>query len=143
MTTPITPSTESINILPLLKRISNAITTVTPDEITHALTRAFHGQLSPVQTGALLTSMHYTALDTQPSIIAAAAKAMRGAGMQIHGLQAPEAPHGSYGGGFVDIVGTGGDGHDTFNVSTTAAIVVAGCGLKVCTVPHLNLSSRN
>lgn len=30
----------------------------------------------------------------------------------------------------IDIVGTGGDGMDTFNVSTAAGIVLASCGLK-------------
>lgn len=37
--------------------------------------------------------------------------------------------------GSLDLVGTGGDGHDTFNVSTTAAIVAAGVpGVRVCKV---------
>ena len=34
--------------------------------------------------------------------------------------------------GYIDIVGTGGDGQNTFNVSTSSAIVAAGMGLPVC-----------
>ncbi len=42
----------------------------------------------------------------------------------------------------VDIVGTGGDSHNTFNVSTTAGIVAAGAGARVAKVKDYSFPAR-
>ena len=67
---------------------------------------------------ALLTAMQMNGPDAAE--VTGAARAMRSVCLHV---QAPEDA--------VDIVGTGGDGFGTFNVSTTAAIIAAGAGVVV------------
>jgi anthranilate phosphoribosyltransferase len=69
------------------------------------------------QIGAFLMGLKM--YGEQPFMVAACTKVMR-----EHSLKCPLED-------VTDIVGTGGDGHDTFNVSTAAAIVAAACGLRV------------
>lgn len=76
------------------------------------------GSLTPVQIGGLLFGLRMKGESAEE--IAAFAKSLRSISRQI---LAPE--------GAVDTCGTGGDGTGTFNISTTAAFVVAGAGVPV------------
>jgi anthranilate phosphoribosyltransferase len=78
------------------------------------------GKVSPVMTAAILTGLRVK--KETIGEISAAAKVMRE-------LVAPVVL--PYDRNFVDIVGTGGDAANTFNISTASAFVIAACGAKV------------
>ncbi|OTA55589.1 anthranilate phosphoribosyltransferase [Hypoxylon sp. EC38] len=121
------------DIRPLLQRLwpDPAKEKVTAKEIADALAFIFTNQLSPVQTGSLLTALHFTGWDRRADVLAEASAAMRrhAASIDLARLEAVIAkrrkPEGKYNGGLCDIVGTGGDSHNTFNISTTSSILAS------------------
>ena len=90
----------------------------------------FAGDATPAQIGGLLMALR-TRGETVDEY-AAAASVMRGA------CNAVRAPAGA-----MDIVGTGGDGKGTLNISTATALVVAGAGVVVAKHGNRNLSSKS
>ncbi|KAI9268812.1 anthranilate phosphoribosyltransferase [Sporodiniella umbellata] len=96
------------------------------------------GSATPSQISAFLVSLKLQHKDKDPKIVAACAEAMRG-----HARLISHEGYESIAKQVVDIVGTGGDGHDTYNVSTTASIVAAGAGAKVAKHGNRAASSKS
>ena len=90
----------------------------------------FNGEATPSQIGGLLMALR-TRGETVDEYAAAAA-VMRA---KCNAVKAPE--------GAMDIVGTGGDGKHTLNISTATAFVVAGAGVPVAKHGNRNLSSKS
>ncbi|MBR3369693.1 MAG: anthranilate phosphoribosyltransferase [Rhodobacteraceae bacterium] len=103
---------------------------LTRPEAEAAFNLLFEGQATPAQTGGLLMAMR-TRGETVDEY-AAAASVMRAKCIKVH------APDGA-----MDIVGTGGDGKGTLNISTATAFVVAGAGVPVAKHGNRNLSSKS
>jgi anthranilate phosphoribosyltransferase len=83
-----------------------------------AMTEIMNGEVTPAQFGAFVTALRIKGETSDE--IAGMAKVMRAKAIQVHAD-----------GIVVDTCGTGGDNSSTFNISTAAAFVVAGAGLKV------------
>ncbi len=95
-----------------------------------AVSLILRGEATPAQLGAFLMALRLRG--ETPQELIGAAEAMRAAMTRV------EAPEGA-----IDIVGTGGDGAGTYNISTLAAIVVAACGVTVAKHGGKAASSRS
>ncbi|MDD1657206.1 MAG: anthranilate phosphoribosyltransferase [Methanomicrobiales archaeon] len=104
---------------------------LTPDDAHRMMGMIMDGQVTPAQTGALLTALRMKG-ETSAEI-AAMAQAMRERALVI----APRFTTPS-----LDTCGTGGDQSGTFNISTTAAFVAAGAGIPVVKHGNRSVSSR-
>jgi anthranilate phosphoribosyltransferase len=88
------------------------------DQAESAMTEIMNGEVTPAQFGAFVTALRMKGETSEE--IAGMAKVMRAKAIQVQA----DGP-------VVDTCGTGGDNASTFNISTAAAFVVAGAGLKV------------
>lgn len=98
--------------------------------VGQAVAEIMDGGAEGALVGAFLVALRLRGEDAE--VVAQAAEAMRARMVRVpHGLAGP----------LLDTCGTGGDGANTFNISTTAAFVVAGAGLPVA--KHGNRSNRS
>ncbi|KAK9455740.1 glycosyl transferase family, a/b domain-containing protein [Dipodascopsis uninucleata] len=121
----------SSSLSPYLRALTDNPAGLTQNDMRTCLHLIFTGDVPPVQTASFLAALRTAKLDRNPAIIAAAVSAMKEFSLTV------ELTENAY----VDIVGTGGDGKDTFNVSTTSALVAAGMGINVC--KHGNRASTS
>lgn len=104
--------------------------TLSVDEARAAMGEVMDGAATPAQLAALLVALRMRGETVEE--LAGFASAMRERVLRV------EAPAGT-----VDVVGTGGDGSGTFNISTAAALVVAAAGVPVAKHGNRAITSRS
>ena len=102
------------------------------DEMVELMRQVMRGEVSPPMLAALLTGLRVKKETIDE--IAAAAHVMREFAARV---EVADSEH------LVDIVGTGGDGAHTFNISTTAMFVCAAAGAKVAKHGNRSVSSKS
>ncbi len=105
--------------------------TLTQAESHQLFSAIITGQLEPTQLAAALIAMKVRG--ERPEEIAGAATALL--------EDAKPFPRPDY--AFADIVGTGGDGSNSINISTASAFVASACGLKVAKHGNRSVSSKS
>ncbi|MHB8085678.1 MAG: anthranilate phosphoribosyltransferase [Dehalococcoidia bacterium] len=102
---------------------------LTMEEASSVMKEIMNGDATQAQLGAFLVALRLKG--ETPEEVAGFASVMRQKALRV-----------TLSGPLVDIVGTGGDGSNTFNISTTSAFVAAGAGLKVAKHGNRAMSSR-
>ena len=90
------------------------------DEMVDLMRQIMRGELSPALMAAIITGLRVK--KETVGEITGAARVMRELAVRV---ETPAYPH------FVDIVGTGGDGAHSFNISTASMFVAAAAGARV------------
>ena len=102
------------------------------DEMLALVRRIMSGEMSPVMTAAVLIGLRVK--KETIGEITAAAQVMREFATKV---EVKDRRH------LVDIVGTGGDGSHTFNISTCSMFVAAACGARISKHGNRNVSSSS
>jgi anthranilate phosphoribosyltransferase len=113
----------------MIQKVSGGAT-LTEEEARRALEQMTDGAATPAQMGAFLMALRVRGETVEE--ITGAVQMMRARMMRV---AVPE--------GAVDIVGTGGDGHGTYNISTCAALIAAGAGVRIAKHGNRRASSMS
>lgn len=120
-----------MHITSLTQRILGGQSTADHDaEVENAAAEMMNGEATPVQMAALLTAI--ASKGESPELLASFARVLRSRALPFR------AP----GGALLDTCGTGGDNSGTFNISTAAALVAAGAGVRVAKHGNRSMTSK-
>ncbi|EIL93446.1 MULTISPECIES: anthranilate phosphoribosyltransferase [Rhodanobacter] len=102
------------------------------DEMIALMRQIMNGEVSPLMTAAIITGLRVK--KETVGEITGAARVMRELSAKV---DAPAHPH------FLDIVGTGGDGASSFNISTASMFVAAAAGARIAKHGGRSVSSKS
>lgn len=117
------------NLRAIIAKVATGAT-LSRQEASAAFDSMMSGEATPSQMGGLLMALRVRGETVDE--ITGAVEVMRAKMLRVN------APTGA-----VDVVGTGGDGSGSVNVSTCASFIVAGCGVPVAKHGNRALSSRS
>jgi anthranilate phosphoribosyltransferase len=119
-----------MSLIPFLHQVA-ARHDLSASEAQAAMETILSGESSSIQIAAFLTALKMKGESVDELV--GFARAMRKAArpVRVEGVEA-----------LIDTCGTGGDGGSTFNISTVAAFVIAGAGVRVAKHGNRSLSSR-
>jgi len=126
-------------ILEALHSIANHRQSLSREEARTVMAEVLSGKCSDAQIAALVVALHMKG-ETVEEIVGFA-EAIRQAATPIGSSQHPVYVSGTGRDALVDTCGTGGDASDSFNISTAAALVVAGASVRVA--KHGNRSATS
>jgi anthranilate phosphoribosyltransferase len=127
-------------ILEALHRIVSHRQSLSRGEAREVMTEVLGGKCTDAQIGALLVGLQMKG-ETVEEIVGFA-EAIRGAAIPLRVRDSPVDVSGTGRDALVDTCGTGGDASGTFNISTAAAFVVAGAGVRVAKHGNRSVTSK-
>ncbi|ODV87775.1 hypothetical protein CANARDRAFT_25989 [[Candida] arabinofermentans NRRL YB-2248] len=112
-------------LTPYIKQLVSDPPTLTTEDFASAIRLMFTGDANEIESASFLTALKLRKLEFDSEYIATAVETILEFSDSIPNHLVDSK-------GYIDVVGTGGDSQNTFNVSTSAAIIAAGMGLPIC-----------
>ncbi|KAJ2810884.1 anthranilate phosphoribosyltransferase, partial [Coemansia furcata] len=132
---------EETHLKDILKQIVLNPESITPAYVASGMRSIIRGEASDAQIGGFLIALKLRMIDSDPEMVVAMAQET------LRGALVPDIGPGSKlredTGMVVEIVGTGGDGWNTFNISTTSSLIAAAAGLTVAKHGSRSFSSNS